>query len=155
MDRALAISNELSAPFAYVNRVASEDEILFDGMSFIVDGTNITAQAKSFQDQVITVPLPKFAKGSKNKSTKISNSWQNLFTPNVRPDTKSLNPLTDNELEKILEALIFSISEYARKNNMNKFLVALSGGIDSSLVLVILSLMKRTIAVEVEALFMP
>lgn len=155
IDRALAISNELSAPFAYINRVGAEDEILFDGQSFVVDGNKVIVQAKSFHEQILSIKLPAFQATPDIKLKNDVNTWGNLFAPTVSPDTKSLVSLTDDELSKTLDAILFSTSEYARKNNMSKFLVALSGGIDSAIVLAILYIMKKNLPSDVEAVFMP
>lgn len=153
--RAQYIANELNAPFAYVNRLGGEDEILFDGQSFIVDGNKIVIQAKAFQEQMLTISLPPFEKAQTPPQVQISNTWSKLFIPNVDETTKFLNPLSDYELKNTLEAIIFGTSEYARKNNMTKFLVALSGGIDSSIVLAILYIMKQYTSADIEAVFMP
>jgi NAD+ synthase (glutamine-hydrolysing) len=154
-NRALEISNELSAPFAYVNRIGAEDEIIFDGQSFIVDGSKVVAQAKAFEEQVLSIELTKFSKDSNFKPQTNINTWANLFASNLNPDLKSLVPLTEEELAITLDAIIFSTHDYAKKNNMSKFLVALSGGIDSAIVLAILYVMKKRYAIEAEAVFMP
>jgi NAD+ synthase (glutamine-hydrolysing) len=124
-------------------------------MSFVVDGKNICAQGKAFSEEIISLKLPHFIPSPSVQETQIVNSWGNLFYPQVSADNKSLIPLTDEELEKTLNAIIFSTLEYAKKNNMNKFLVALSGGIDSALVLVILYIMNKRSGTNIEAVFMP
>jgi NAD+ synthase (glutamine-hydrolysing) len=47
--RAKEISHYLKAPFLYLNRVGGEDEILFDGSSFLVDGETTHLTAPSFK----------------------------------------------------------------------------------------------------------
>jgi NAD+ synthase (glutamine-hydrolysing) len=158
IDRALCISNELNAPFAYVNRVGAEDEIVFDGQSFVVDGKKVTTRANAFNEQVLSLKLPTFEASLDTDNKNISqpvNTWGNLFIPAVSPDSKSLLLLSETELENALNAIIFSTEDYARKNNMTKFLVALSGGIDSAIVVAILYLMKKSIPSDIEAVFMP
>ncbi len=156
--RALEISRYLKAPFAYVNRVAAEDEIIFDGRSFVVDGQEVIAQGLSFKSDMISLPLPVY-KGPMASSSlnSMANSWGTLFSTRLSPDTISLLPLTDEECAEVLEALILGISDYALKNNISKFSIALSGGMDSSLVLTLLKIIKdrSLFPMELEAIFMP
>ena len=49
MDRAKFISNHFESPFLYVNRVGGEDEILFDGQSFVVNGDNVELEMPRFK----------------------------------------------------------------------------------------------------------
>lgn len=160
ISRAQEISQYLKAPFAYVNRVAAEDEIVFDGRSFVVDGSTVVKMAAAFKSDILTLELPSFCSPSKEQTRSLnisSNTWGTIFSTRLSSDTKKLNSLTDEECSEILDALILAISDYSQKNNIFKFTIALSGGIDSSLVLAILKLMKdRAItAISIEAVFMP
>lgn len=158
--RALEISQYLSTPFAYVNRVAAEDEILFDGRSFVVDGSSVVVQAQSFKSDLVSLKLPAFQrpKPSEVRSLNLSsNSWGNLFSTRLSSDTKTLNSLSDEECAEIIEALLLGISDYSRKNGIQKYTIALSGGMDSSLVLALLKILKskNIMPMEIEAVFMP
>lgn len=155
VERALSISNQLKAPFAYINRVGAEDDIIFDGQSFVVDGSQVVIQGKCFQEQILTIDLPTFVTSTKSLVPKYINTWGNLFLPALTPDTRELTPLTEKELKNTLDAIIFATSEYSRKNNMTKFLVALSGGIDSAIVIAILYILKHSSSQDIEAVFMP
>ncbi len=160
IQRALEIANYIEAPFAYINRVAAEDEIIFDGRSFIVNGSDVIKLAKAFNSDVLSLELPIFTKSQNEFATKFktsSNSWANLFTTRLSSDTLALLPLKRNECQEILDALILGISDYSVKNKISKFSIALSGGMDSSLVLAILKIMKDKLPqkIEIEAVFMP
>lgn len=158
VSRALEISKYLKAPFAYVNRVAAEDEIIFDGRSFVVDGSAVVAMSSGFKSEILTLPLPSFKETSGSASLNSSaNSWGTIFSTRLSSDTKKLMPLKDSECAEVLDALILGISDYSRKNKISKYTIALSGGIDSSLVLSILKIMKdrNIFPVEIEAVFMP
>jgi NAD+ synthase (glutamine-hydrolysing) len=160
INRALEISQYLKAPFAYVNRVAAEDEIVFDGRSFVVDGSSVVAMANSFKSDLLTLSLPAFNPPGKELTRKLNtstNSWGVLFSTRLTSDTTKLLPLSDFECAEVLEAIILAISDYAEKNNIKKFTIALSGGMDSSLVLAILKIIKdRTLFdMTLEAIFMP
>lgn len=160
INRALEISQYIKAPFAYVNRVAAEDEIVFDGRSFVVDGNSVVLKAASFKSDILSLPLPHYqtpAKEMVRKLTLTANSWGVIFTARLSPDTTQLLPLKDFECDEIIEALILAISEYSIKNNITKFTIALSGGMDSSLVLSLLKIMKdrNLFKAAIEAVFMP
>ncbi len=158
-ERAREISNLLGAPFVYVNRVGAEDEILFDGSSFLINGDKTLWQGKSFQEDQKELELPK-ALGALRKPSKTNykglNTWESLFSPTLTSKGKStvLTTLSQKDCEQILAALNFGISDYALKNGFKNFSVALSGGLDSSLVLTILKLGLKK-GQKLEAIFMP
>jgi NAD+ synthase (glutamine-hydrolysing) len=159
-NRALEISQFLKAPFAYVNRVGAEDEIIFDGHSFVVDGNTVIKMAHGFKSQVLSLPLPTYAPPEKlnERSFRSSinrNSWTTIFHTRLSSDTLTLIPLGDADCKLVLDALLLGIGDYARKNNLLKFTIALSGGMDSALVLTILKLLQKTMPIEIEAVFMP
>lgn len=158
--RAQEISQYLKAPFAYVNRVGAEDEIVFDGRSFVVDGNSVVKMAAAFKSDLICLELPAFKAPPQERSRSLSvstNSWATIFSTRLSSDTQKLNALKDEECAEVLDALILGISDYSLKNNISKFTIALSGGMDSSLVLAILKIMKdrEILPMTIEAVFMP
>ncbi len=159
--RVTQISTILKAPFVYVNRVGGEDEILFDGLSFVVNNENISHCASLFKKDIFSFDLPKFTlkpnKSDRETIQTSENSWESLFNPNIVKndlDQFKLKTWNDSECELVLQSLKFGIQEYAKKSNMNSFVVALSGGIDSSLVLTIMKLILEK-EQTLEAIFMP
>ncbi|MDH5580958.1 MAG: hypothetical protein OEY33_03565, partial [Bdellovibrionales bacterium] len=157
IDRAKEISEVLSAPFIYVNKTGGEDEILFDGLSFYIENEEVKNIANPFQKDSFTIEINKNnKKPSPIKTPKTVNTWESLFSPQFDhlKDTVRLKKLSDEELESTLKALKFGIQEYARKSGFKKFLVALSGGIDSSLVLAIVHMALKE-GQDLEAIFMP
>ncbi len=158
INRALQISQFLEAPFVYVNRVGAEDEILFDGHSFVVDGNSVVARANGFKPQFLSLEFPLY-QSPENQSKRAyhtdTNSWSTIFSTRLSADTTELLPLGDESCELVLQGLMLGITDYAKKNNLKKFSIALSGGMDSSLVLTILKLIQKTYPIEIEAIFMP
>lgn len=158
INRAREISQRLKAPFAYVNRVGGEDEILFDGQSFFTDGNDVVSIGARFKSQILTWELSSFktpAKENIRPSHPFVSSWNAIFSTRLSTDTLRLTPLTDLQCEEIVDALIFGIKEYCEKNGMKKFTIALSGGMDSALVLTLLYLYQKSTPIEIEAIFMP
>src|SRR5882724_6454136 len=96
-------------PIVFVNLVGGNDGVIFDGASIISDATGkIILQAPPFQEFVETVDL----------DCGIADS----------------RCLPGDDIETIRSALVLGIRDYAQKNNFNKVLLGLSGGIDSALV---------------------
>lgn len=158
--RGQEIQQQFSCPFLYVNSVGGEDEILFDGGSFMIENQlqvspPIFFKAHSSSHQVkqkTTTSLPQLTlQGKKSPHT-----WESLFKPRIdfKQNKPQLIPLKETELAMILQGLIFGIQEYADKSHMKNFLVALSGGIDSALVLAICKLALKDDQ-RVSAIYMP
>jgi NAD+ synthase (glutamine-hydrolysing) len=159
LTRGKEISNHLKAPFIYVNRVGGEDDILFDGRSFIVSSDELLIEAPAFIGTTLKISLPDNSKQKikHSKTTiKTENSWESLYAPRLNRTTfpTTLTSLTDEECKELLDAIKFGLLQYSKKSGFNKFLVALSGGIDSALVLAIIKLSLNENQ-SVKAIFMP
>ncbi len=154
--RGKELSHNFSAPFIYVNRVGGEDEILFDGASFVVLGDEVLLQGKSFIAQ--TLDWENNAKTTEFKAKKpaLENTWEGLFTPRLQLDKKpvQIKEWSDAQCDQVIRGLCFGLQEYAKKSGFNNFLVALSGGIDSALVLALVKLSLKE-GQSVEAIYMP
>jgi NAD+ synthase/NAD+ synthase (glutamine-hydrolysing) len=104
-------------PVIWVNQVGGNDQLVFDGSSFAMDAHGrVMAEAASFEEDLIYADLDS-CMGDRHAS------------------------LPDEE-EAVYQALVLGTRDYVRKCGFSKVLIALSGGIDSSL----------TAAVAVEAL---
>ena len=112
------------APVCYVNLVGGQDELVFDGGSFVAaaDG-RIAAAAKRFAEDLLVVELAPGPGGA------------------LAPQPHAPATGTDR-LGEIRAALILGTRDYLRKNRFSKAVIGLSGGIDSAL----------TAAIAVEAI---
>jgi NAD+ synthase (glutamine-hydrolysing) len=157
LERARNISLQFGCPFIYVNRVGGEDEILFDGSSFVMHGNELFKELPSFKAASESVDLSALHGPYSEKPTfRPENTWEGLFSPRINT---SINPAvikswTEEECLEVFKALQFGLQEYARKSGFKKFLVALSGGMDSALVLAITKLSLKP-GQSVEAIYMP
>ncbi|MEB3307867.1 MAG: NAD+ synthase [Cyanobacteriota bacterium] len=103
----------LGCPVVYVNQVGGNDELVFDGASFVVDRHGeVLSQLACCREQLAC--------------------WD-AGTPQPALPTP---PLPEAE-EQLLRALVLGVGDYARKCGFRKALLGLSGGIDSALVAVI------------------
>ncbi len=117
-------------PLVYVNMVGGQDELIFDGASFVVDSTGeIMFRAREFEEQVSVVE----------------------FVNNV-PVKSSCAPLY-NEISSEYKALVLGVKDYVYKNGFKGAILGLSGGIDSALVLAVA--VDALGAGQVEAVLMP
>src|SRR5690606_12054972 len=82
----------------------------------------------------------------------VENTWENLFRPAL--SNGEIKKWSDEECEIVLKALQFGVQEYAQKNFFKKFTIALSGGMDSALVLTLLRLSLKP-EQSIEAIYMP
>ena len=106
------VSDLFKCPVALVNQVGTNDNIIFDGNSFILGNNNI-ACAEAFKEDFILSDINNI----------------NNFQANENKKT---------EKEKIIElkdAIVCGIKDYFHKTGFKKALLGLSGGIDSALVL--------------------
>ena len=151
---ARAVSDYLQAPLAFINRVGGEDEILFDGGSFLINSSETVVMGNFFAPQTLSATLPDHPSDKQNAPPpKKENTWESLFTPNLTAPEKEapsrLRPLSSSQCAELLEALIFGFQEYAQKCHFNHFIVGLSGGIDSAVTLSLIVLgMKEHQSVE-------
>ena len=120
-------AKKLNVPIIYLNMVGGQDELVFDGGSFVVDSSGkIIYQASQFKEEVFTLDLEVQIKDIISDS-KLTLNTKTEELPNL------ISQETFNELESMYEALKLGVSDYVRKNNFQKILVGLSGGIDSAL----------------------
>src|SRR2546421_10037505 len=96
-------------PIVFVNLVGGNDGVIFDGASIISDATGkIILQAPPFEEFIETVDLDCGVADSRC--------------------------LPGEDIETIRSALVLGIRDYAQKNNFNRVVLGLSGGIDSAVV---------------------
>jgi len=154
-NRAKEISHQFGCPFFYVNKVGAEDEILFDGQSFSLIGDEIIGACKRFAADILKQEIPGSIE-QKEMNSQESLTWEELFNAKLVKKTKvpNLRQLNDDDCQEILEALSFGVQDYAKKNGFTKFSIALSGGMDSALVLAIMRLSLKE-GQSLEAIYMP
>ena len=120
-------AKKLKVPILYLNMVGGQDELVFDGGSFLVDAEgNIIYEARQFSEEIFSFDLELEIKNVKSENKLIVNEKKSDLPPLKKSDSLS-------ELESMYAALKMGLSDYVEKNNFKKVLVGLSGGIDSAL----------------------
>lgn len=98
----------------YVNLVGGQDELVFDGNSFVLDNKgNLCVQLSHVEEDMRIV----------------------IFDDGA-PCSQLCAPLPSLE-EQIYTALVLGVRDYVGKNNFSSVLIGLSGGVDSALTLAI------------------
>jgi NAD+ synthase (glutamine-hydrolysing) len=117
---ALARTHQL--PILYVNQVGGQDELVFDGGSFVVDARgDVQHRATEFAEVMLSVEI--------ETSPQLSVAAGAVATPLA-------------ELDAVWQALVLGMRDYVDKNGFPGVVLGLSGGIDSAV----------TLAVAVDAL---
>jgi NAD+ synthase (glutamine-hydrolysing) len=110
---------EVGLPLAYVNQVGGQDELVFDGNSFVMDA----------HGQVV-MRAPPFEEGT----------WVVEFTRDSRGRIVPLRGTVAAELSdeaSVYSALVLGVRDYVGKHGFPGVVMGLSGGVDSALTLAI------------------
>lgn len=106
--------SESGMPLVYVNQVGGQDELVFDGASFVSDQRgNIVFRAEEFKEQLSIVEF--------NNAVPVKSVCAPLYS----------------EISSDYQALVLGVRDYVEKNGFHGALLGLSGGIDSALVLAV------------------
>ena len=135
---------------AYVNMVGGQDELVFDGGSMVFHPTGeLAAQGSQFEEELIVADLdmeevlerrPRDTPPGKEdldplRSVGPSKVVEVSKNPrNPRPPLPAREPVSYDALGEVYAALVTGTRDYVRKCGFSRVLVALSGGIDSSMV---------------------
>ncbi len=125
---------ETGCPIVYVNLVGGQDELVFDGASFVLDqSANTVVRAPAYQQGLYPVDFE-------------------ITQGQLTPIESEVTPVGD-ELASIYQALVLGVRDYIEKNHFKGVVIGLSGGVDSALTL---ALAVDAIGAErVEAVMMP
>ena len=131
-------ARETGAAYAVCNLVGGQDELVFDGHSVVVSQSGETlARASQFEEELVVCDVEVPASPEGNRESVSVPVVARLQAPAPqRPVEPELAEVLDEEAE-IYAALTLGLRDYVRKNRFERVLVAVSGGIDSALVLLI------------------
>jgi len=107
-DMFLNIVKKYEVPLVYVNQVGGNDSVLFDGISCAYNAKGeLVARARDFEEDMVIY--------------------------DTTSQEGEVHPISQSDLESILNALVMGTGDYIRKCGFSKAVVGLSGGIDSAL----------------------
>jgi NAD+ synthase (glutamine-hydrolysing) len=161
--------SECGIPIAYVNMIGGQDELVFDGGSFVSDKKgNLLAKAKHFNEDFITIDMMVEKAGEDVSSGNAEKELKKLLSggrsadvvkivsarkKRRRPVIRAKKIVVMSKSEKVYKALLLGTKDYVQKNGFKDVIIGVSGGVDSALV--------TTIAVDalgkerVHGIFMP
>ena len=133
------------------NLVGGQDELVFDGNSLIIsEKGELIARGKQFEEDLIVADLDvesvfrsrlhdprqrKDAPGAREElklPTKIEVSKE--YSGSTKPSLPARTLERLDDVGEVYQALVLGIRDYVRKNDFEKVVIGLSGGLDSSLV---------------------
>jgi NAD+ synthase len=122
---AAARVGEAGLPLIYVNQVGGQDELVFDGASFVLNGDRrMCVRAPDWTEALVETQWSRGTNG---------HGW--------RCETMDMEPASEG-VGAIYQALMLGLKDYVNKNGFRGVIIGLSGGIDSAI----------TAAVAVDAL---
>ena len=130
------ISKKNNIPIAYVNLVGGQDELVFDGGSFIIDSAGeVILRSSRFYESTLVADL-----SIDNKTTE--NLLPIIDVSSIRNHEGRIEPYIAPPLEiheELYLALVTATRDYVLKSGFQQVCLGLSGGIDSALVAAIAS----------------
>jgi NAD+ synthase len=115
MNVAVARVTETGLPLIYVNQVGGQDELVFDGASFVLNSDrSLAAQMPPWEEGLVVTEWTREADG-----------WQ------CAPG--QIAPIKDDD-GAAYRACVLGVRDYVEKNKFPGVLLGLSGGVDSALV---------------------
>ncbi|TVQ82041.1 MAG: NAD+ synthase [Micavibrio sp.] len=111
---------ESGLPLIYVNQAGGQDEIVFDGASFMLDknGETVLVCPSHCEHVAITSWAPDKQAGARR-----------ILACTAAPDSV---PLYD-ETQSIYQTLLLGLRDYVEKNGFSGVVIGMSGGVDSAL----------------------
>ncbi len=132
---------------AFVNTVGGQDELVFDGHSFIFNEKGeVLARGRAFEEDLVVadVDLDQVFRArlhdSRRRKEKLRSEpgAKRISLPPLAPKDKRKLPVREIEaldaLEEVYRALVLGTRDYVTKNGFKHVVIGLSGGIDSSIV---------------------
>ncbi|MBE7705072.1 MAG: NAD(+) synthase [Cyanobacteria bacterium SIG29] len=129
-ERNLKLSNiakEYGVNCIFVNQVGYADNIVFDGLSRIYNKNGeLTLRAKCFEEDLV------FVQNYVGEIQPMPNGMEKQL------DINNFDMNYSDDLERTYKSCVFAIKEYFAKNGFKKAVLGLSGGLDSTISVVLL-----------------
>lgn len=110
---------ETDLPIVYTNQLGGQDELVFDGGSFVLSGNRtLCLQMPQFKEEIRTIKL----------TLSDGEGGQRVWVP----EKLDLEPLPDL-LSAHWQACVLGLRDYVNKNGFKSVVLGLSGGVDSAI----------------------
>lgn len=129
---------ELDAPIAYLNLVGGQDDLVFDGDSFIIDASGqILARSPQFVEDLLITDVD--VAQSHTRGEQPGHGVVVIAAGSGHPTRATRTRLAEVELSRteddrihVWNALVLGLRDYVTKNGFPSVILGLSGGIDSA-----------------------
>ena len=138
-------ASRLNCPVVYVNQVGGNDELVFDGGSFVMAASGEVELQLPFCQEAVAIW------NHAAKTTTAPSPPTNCCQANA--DGNPYGNSDGDDLAQLFQALVLGVRDYAGKCGFDRALLGLSGGIDSALVAVVAAAALGSD--RVQALLMP
>jgi NAD+ synthase (glutamine-hydrolysing) len=119
-------ARETGAHVAFCAMVGGQDELVFDGHSFVLDPTGATiARARQFEQDLLVCDIRPGADADASAGTGVAAG---------EGPHRALRPAIACAEQEVYSALVLGLRDYVGKNGFSAVVLGLSGGIDSALV---------------------
>jgi NAD+ synthase (glutamine-hydrolysing) len=127
-------ARECRAHIAFCALVGGQDELVFDGHSFVLDPTGTTiARAAQFEEDLLVCELDLDHAAPQGNEGAVEAAEGDHIAGVNKPPQRLPAPIAPAEAE-IYAALCLGLRDYVQKNGFSHVVLGLSGGIDSALV---------------------
>ena len=138
IDLVTSLAARHGAYVVYTNQVGGQDELVFDGSSIFAGPEGQTlAVAQRFEEEVsaIDIDIPdSVASDWRIAHDGVSKVVAPSFEPPQHNEIAAPNPVALDDVSQVYAALKLGTRDYILKTGFSKVAIALSGGIDSSIV---------------------
>ncbi len=118
LNLAVARVGESGLPLAYINLVGGQDELVFDGGSFVLNA-----------DRQLQLQMPDFREGLFISEWIKSDQGWSCRKGDIEPTSNN----KEQTFMAIYQAMVLGLKDYVKKNRFPGVILGLSGGIDSGL----------------------
>jgi NAD+ synthase (glutamine-hydrolysing) len=135
---------EAGAPVVYVNCVGGQDELVFDGDSFVVDASGrVVARGPLWEEGLMVVDLDLAPASSDRTGPTDAGDGTVMEVSRVTLSSEPLPPYEPgvpgvavplDDCAEVWGALVTATRDYVQKNRFPSVILGLSGGIDSAIV---------------------
>ena len=127
--------HETGIPHAFCALVGGQDELVFDGHSFVLDEHGeLIARAAQFTEEMLVVELPLGVRPAANGDGVDLLASAEPRRPRSAPPQPRVAALLEPREAEIHGALVLGLHDYVNKNGFRHVVLGVSGGIDSALV---------------------
>lgn len=140
---------ECNAAIAYVNMIGGQDELVFDGGSFVMDADgDILVRGRQFREELITFDIGlkgqkhlKLSDRNRKEIKRLVSKGEKVERVDIpfklsaeKAKLKRMRLQKMSEDEEVYNALLLGTRDYVSKNGFKGVVIGMSGGIDSALV---------------------